>query len=207
MKPINSFSSKVFYLPQENIDTDQIIPARFIKTTNKEELGKHLFANWRYQADGTPNDKFILNLPEFEDVTVLIAGNNFGCGSSREHAVWALIDYGFKVIISTEFGDIFQSNAIKNGLLTIQLDNKSYRSVINYVESNPHSEIKIDLDAQTVRLLNDQTITFQIDGFTKYCLVNGINQLDYLLNLKSQIETFEKSNTITINTEFLGSLL
>jgi 3-isopropylmalate/(R)-2-methylmalate dehydratase small subunit len=186
-----TLTSKVVLLPINNIDTDQIIPARFLKVTDKNGLGSNLFSDWRYLDNGQPNPEFELNLPENQGRQVLLAGDNFGCGSSREHAPWALAGWGLKAILSTSFADIFRNNALKNGLLPVILEPEAYQLVLKTLTHNPELEVTIDLPSQQVSLPNGQTFTFPIDGFSKTCLVNGVDELGYLLNKQAQIADYE----------------
>lgn len=194
MEPLRPFTSKIVALPVENIDTDQIIPARFLKTTSSQGLGDSLFADWRYDASGAPKPDFPLNRPEAKGAAVLVAGNNFGAGSSREHAVWALSGFGFKAVISTYFADIFRNNALKNGLLPIQVDAETHRQLLSLAQEDPETTIRVDLEAQTVTLPDGRAVTFPIDGFARRCLLDGVDQLGYLLNLDSKIADFEASH-------------
>ncbi|GAB4545726.1 MAG: 3-isopropylmalate dehydratase small subunit [Anaerolineae bacterium] len=200
MEPIRPFTSKIVALPVENVDTDQIIPARFLKTTSSEGLGAALFSDWRYHADGSPKPDFILNQPQTQGASVLVAGNNFGSGSSREHAVWALKGYGFKAVISTYFADIFRNNALKNGLLPIQVDQDTYRQLVSLAQEDPATQIHVDLEAQTITLPDGRTVTFPIDGFARRCLLDGVDQMGYLLNLDAQIAAYEAANPARVNT-------
>jgi 3-isopropylmalate/(R)-2-methylmalate dehydratase small subunit len=187
MDPIRIIESKTVVLPRENVDTDQIIPARFLKVTDKKGLGKVLFTDWRYEADGTPKKDFVLNRPEAAGCRVLVAGDNFGCGSSREHAPWALVDYGFQAVISTRIADIFRNNSLKNGLLPIVLDEASVQKLL----AAPGTQIRIDLEAQTVSLPDGTTASFPVDAFSKYCLLNGVDELGFLLGQEETIAAFE----------------
>jgi 3-isopropylmalate/(R)-2-methylmalate dehydratase small subunit len=187
MEPIKSFSSTAVLLPIENIDTDQIIPARFLKVTNKAGLGDALFCDWRYHEDGSPKQDFILNLPESKEAQVLFAGDNFGCGSSREHAPWALVGYGFRAVISTYFADIFRSNALKNGLLPIVLD----ADVVDGLLARPGIELHVDVAAGTVTTPEGERFGFELDAFARTCLLEGVDQLGYLLRQDAAIERFE----------------
>jgi 3-isopropylmalate/(R)-2-methylmalate dehydratase small subunit len=200
MEPIKSFTSKIVGLPINNIDTDQIIPARFLKTTDKEGIGANLFRDWRYNADGTPKSDFVLNQPEHEGAEVLVVGHNFGCGSSREHAPWALVGGGFKAVISTDFADIFKGNALKNGLLPIIVDDETCQQLISLVEEDPSTAITVDLASQTVMLPDGRGVQFPIDSFSKYCLLNGIDQLGFLQGLDAQIGGYETSHPGRVNT-------
>lgn len=187
MKPITTLRSKTVVMPSTNIDTDQIVPARFLTTTSKEGLGRALFADWRYDADGQPKPDFILNRPEAVGCRILVAGRNIGCGSSREHAPWALVDYGFQAVVSTEIADIFKNNSLKNGLLPVVIDDASHAWLL----SNPGTEIEIDLATATVRLPNRAPISFPIDPFARYCLMNGVDELGFLLSKNAQIAAYE----------------
>jgi 3-isopropylmalate/(R)-2-methylmalate dehydratase small subunit len=174
-------------IPSSNIDTDQIIPARFLTTTTKEGLGLQLFADWRYGADGAPNPEFALNRPESRGAQVLVAGRNFGCGSSREHAPWALLDYGFRAVISTEIADIFRGNSLKNGLLPIVVDESTSRWLLE----NPGAEVDIDLGSARLTLPTGVSAAFPIEAFARHCLLNGIDELGYLRSKIADIERYE----------------
>src|SRR5690606_28674336 len=165
MEPIKSFTGKIVALPINDIDTDQIIPARFLKTTDKAGLGASLFSDWRYNADGSPNTDFVLNKPEHKGASVLIGGNNFGCGSSREHAPWALVGAGFNAVVSTYFAEIFRKNALKNGLLPIQVDEETHHQLISLAQEDPDTQVTINLEAQTLTLPDGRKVGFPIDGF------------------------------------------
>ena len=178
-------------LPVENIDTDQIIPARFLKVTNKIGFGNNLFRDWRYDDKEQPITSFVLNNPSFSG-KVLVAGDNFGCGSSREHAAWALTDYGFKVIVSSYFADIFKGNALNNGLLPIQVSPEFLKNILNRIESNPATQLIIDLEAQTIAIENTELVeSFEIDSYKKICMINGYDDIDFLISNKTKIEAFE----------------
>ena len=189
MNPIRVIESRTVLLPRENIDTDQIIPARFLKVTDKAGLGKAAFADWRYGPDGAPLPGFVLNRPEAQGCAVLVAGENFGCGSSREHAPWALHDYGFRAVISTRIADIFKSNALKNGLLPIVIDPASHAALL----AAPGATVRIDLEARTVTLPGGAAVQFPIDGFSRYCLLNGVDELGFLLGQAEAITRFEEA--------------
>ena len=194
MEKLKHIQGSIVAIPVNNIDTDQIIPARFLKVTDKQGLGKAAFCDWRYLEDGeTPNPDFILNKRAYQDASVLIAGNNFGCGSSREHAPWALLGAGFKAVISTEFADIFQNNSLKNGLLPIIVDEETQQQLFSLAEEDPSSTVSIDVESQTVTLPDGRDVRFPLDGFSKYCLLNGVDQLGYLLALDEDIHSFESS--------------
>jgi 3-isopropylmalate/(R)-2-methylmalate dehydratase small subunit len=194
MEPIKPFTTRIVALPVADIDTDQIIPARYLKTTDKAGLGEGLFSDWRYNSDGTPKPDFVLNRPEVKGAQVLVAGNNFGCGSSREHAPWALMGYGFKAVISTYFADIFKNNALKNGLLPIQVDQETYYQLVSMFEEDPSTEVTVDLASQTVTLPGGQTVTFPIEPFAKHCLLHGVDQMGFLLAEEEAIAAYEAAN-------------
>jgi len=178
-------------MPIEEVDTDQIIPARFLKATTREGFGEALFCDWRFHADGAPNRDFILNIPLY-DGRILVAGRNFGCGSSREHAAWALYDYGFRVVVSSFFADIFRGNALNNGLLPVQVSPETLDAIFRAVERDPKVEIEVDLEAQTLAVPAAGIRTdFEIDPYKKLCLLNGYDDMDYLLSLKDEIAAFE----------------
>ncbi|HUE97497.1 MAG TPA: 3-isopropylmalate dehydratase small subunit [Longimicrobiaceae bacterium] len=200
MEAISSFSSRVVLLPIENIDTDQIIPARFLKVTDKLGLGDALFADWRYAADGTPKPEFVLNKPESKGARVLFAGDNFGCGSSREHAPWALVGYGFEAVISTFFADIFQNNALKNSLLPIVISPEIHQSLQARLGRDPDARVTVDLASQTLSLPDGETVTFPVDPFAKHCLLNGVDQLGFLLGEAKAIEAYEASHAQRVVT-------
>ena len=191
MNPITSFSSTAVVLPNENVDTDQIIPARFLKTTARTGLGAHLFADWRYAADGSLRAEFVLNRPESRGAQILVAGHNFGCGSSREHAPWALVDFGFRAIVSTRFADIFRNNALGNGLLPIIVDADVHRDLTQQLERTPSAPLTVDLAAQSLTLPDGRAIAFPIDPFAKHCLLHGVDQLGFLLGEEAAIAAYE----------------
>lgn len=200
MEPVTTFSGTCVALPVDNIDTDQIIPARYLKATDKNGMGDALFADWRYDAAGQPNADFPLNRPEAQNAHILIAGHNFGCGSSREHAPWALQGYGFKAVISTYFADIFRNNALKIGLLPVMVDDETYHQLVSMVEEDPTTPITIDLATQQVRLPDGQAISFPIDGFAKYCLVNGVDQLGFLQSQDESVVAYEEQHPARVTT-------
>ena len=189
MKPIRVVESTTVVLPNANVDTDQIIPARFLTVTTRDGLGQRLFADWRYDKEGNPRPDFVLNQKDTRGAEVLVAGDNFGCGSSREHAPWALLDYGFRAVVSTRFADIFRSNALKNGLLTVVVDEETHRALL----AEPGIEVAIDLEAQTLKLPSGKEVTFPIDAFARFCLLNGKDELDFLLEQESSIAEHEKT--------------
>jgi 3-isopropylmalate/(R)-2-methylmalate dehydratase small subunit len=188
MEPIKTLRSRTVVLPTTNIDTDQIIPARFLTTTTRDGLGQNLFADWRYDAQGTPRADFVLNRPEAQGCQVLVADRNFGCGSSREHAPWALLDYGFRAVISTEIADIFRSNSLKNGFLPVVVDEKTNRWLIEH----PGAEVAVDLDSTTLTLPGGERVKFPLEAFSRYCLMNGIDELGFLLGRMDEIEAYEQ---------------
>ena len=200
MEPIITFQGRAVALPVENIDTDQIIPARYLRVTSKDGIAEGLFIDWRRRPDGTLDPDFPLNRPEAEGAQILIAGNNFGCGSSREHAPWAITGAGYKAVISTYFADIFRSNALKNGLLPIVVDEETYHQLVSLVQEEPSTELQIDLANQAVVLPDGQTVSFPIDGFSKHCLLNGIDEMGFLLKEDQTIAAFEQGNPAVINT-------
>ncbi len=200
MPAFTTLTSTILPLPIDNIDTDQIIPARFLKATDKAGLGDSLFADWRFTPDGQPRPDFPLNRPEYRGAQILVAGDNFGCGSSREHAPWALIGYGFRAVISTRFADIFRNNALKNGLLPVIVDRPTLQQLFNLAAEEPGTTISIDLAAQTLTLPDGRVVTFPVDGFAKACLLNGVDQFGYLLGQMAQIEAFEAAYPNRLNT-------
>jgi 3-isopropylmalate/(R)-2-methylmalate dehydratase small subunit len=189
MEPIKTITSKTVVIPIENVDTDQIIPARFLKVTSKVGIGEKLFCDWRYDAAGNPKPDFVLNKPEAKGAHVLVAGDNFGCGSSREHAPWALVGYGFRAIVSTSFADIFRSNALKNGLLPVVVDPATHKEALEAAEK--HQEFAVDLPQQKLTLPSGRSVEFPIDPFQKNCLVRGVDEMGYLLTHEAQIAAFE----------------
>ena len=200
MNQYPTFISRVAPLIQNDIDTDQIIPARFLKVTEKTGLGKNLFADWRYKSDGSPVADFVLNRPEYQEASILLAGDNFGCGSSREHAPWALTGFGFRAVLSTSFADIFRNNALKNGLLPIVLDHPTHHRLCKMLAEHPLSELAVDLETQTVRLPDGTSVAFPIDSFSKTCLLEGTDELGYLLKFRKVIEDFEAAYEKTEGT-------
>ena len=188
MKPVELIRSRTVVLPVDNVDTDQIIPARFLKVTSKAGLGQNLFADWRYAKDGSPKADFVLNRPESAGAGILVAGDNFGCGSSREHAPWALTDYGFRAVVSTTIADIFRSNALKNGLIPVVVDKTTHQSLL----ARPGIELTIDLEASTLTLPDGASVGFPIDPFARYCLMNGVDELSFLLSQDEAIRAYEQ---------------
>lgn len=193
MKPVTRIRSRTVVLPTKDIDTDQIIAARFLTTTSREGLGRSAFYDLRHNPDGSVNTEFPLNKPDAKGCAILIAGNNFGCGSSREHAPWALLDYGFEAIISTEIADIFRNNALKNGLVPVVVD----EAIHDWLLTNPGAELEIDVAGATLCLPTGESVEFPIDRFAKYCLVEGIDQLGYLLQQSDKISAFEEAREWT----------
>jgi len=200
MEKFTIFKSRLAPLPIDNIDTDQVFPARFLKTTSKAGLGDQLFCDWRYDADGTPKPDFILNKPEGKAAHILLAGDNFGCGSSREHAPWALMQYGFRAVISTSFADIFKANSLKNSLLPIVVSRDTHATLFRAVEKDPAVMVAVDLAAQMLLLPNGSSVQFPIDGFSKQCLLNGVDELGYILEQESLIGAYESKRVLTVNT-------
>jgi len=200
MEPFTTLTSRVVALPIENIDTDQIIPARFLKATDKVGMGDNLFADWRYDRDGQPKPDFVLNQPASRGARVLLAGDNFGCGSSREHAPWALAGYGFRAVISTSFADIFRNNALKNGLLPIAVDQDTQWQLVSLAEEDPAMVLTIDLATQTLRLPDGRSVSFPIDSFSKTCMLQGVDQLGYLLKQDDTIAAFEAAHVAPVLT-------
>ena len=191
-----NFESRTVVLPADNVDTDQIIPARFLKAISMEGMGDNLFRDWRYNPDGTPKPDFVLNKPEAQGAHILVAGDNFGCGSSREHAPWALTQYGFKAVISTSFADIFKGNSLKNGLLPITVPAAVHARLLK----SPGLTVKVDLPAQMLILPDDSAVEFPIDGFAKQCLIDGVDELGYMLQQEPAIAAFEAQRTGSVNT-------
>jgi 3-isopropylmalate/(R)-2-methylmalate dehydratase small subunit len=188
MEPLQQIRSRTVVLPFTNIDTDQIIPARFLRTTTRVGLGKQLFADWRYSADGELKPEFALNRPEAAGCAVLVTGRNFGCGSSREHAPWALLDYGIRAVISTEIADIFRSNSLKNGLVPIEVDEVTGKWLLEH----PGAEVSIDVASATLRLPDGNAVEFPLEAFVRYCLLNGTDQLGFLLSREREISAYEQ---------------
>jgi len=195
MAKFTTLTSHAVPLPAENVDTDQIIPARFLKVTDKNGLGESLFCDWRYLKDGSDNPEFVLNEAASKGAQILVAGNNFGSGSSREHAPWALVGWGFRAIISTGFADIFKSNALKNGLLPVEVSPEVYKAILDAVQLDRSTKITIDLPTQSVTGPGGLEATFPIDAFSKHCLLEGIDQLGYLLSFDEEISAYEQRRT------------
>ena len=201
MEPFTVLTGRLVAIAKDHIDTDQIIPARFLKTISKAGLGQNLFADWRYDDAGQPIAGFPLNRPENQGARILLAGDNFGCGSSREHAPWALTDFGFRAIISTSFADIFRNNALKNGLLPLIVDDATHEQLLSLVAEDPETEITIDLDSQSLLLPDGRRATFPIDAFSKVCLLEGLDQLGYLLKHAPAIAAYEAAHPERVNTK------
>jgi 3-isopropylmalate/(R)-2-methylmalate dehydratase small subunit len=191
VEPLKHVRSRTLVIASSNIDTDQIIPARFLTTTTKDGLGRQLFADWRYRADGSPNPDFVLNRPEARGAQVLVAGRNFGCGSSREHAPWALLDFGFRAVISTEIADIFRGNSLKNGLLPITVDEATSQWLLEH----PGAEVDIDLERARLTLPDGVCVAFPLEAFARHCLLNGVDELGYLRSRLSDIERYEAARS------------
>jgi 3-isopropylmalate/(R)-2-methylmalate dehydratase small subunit len=187
MDKVTTITSHTVVLPVENVDTDQIIPARFLKATSKAGLGTKLFADWRFTPDGKPKPDFVLNQPAAAGAAVLVAGDNFGCGSSREHAPWALYDYGFRAVVSTSIADIFRNNALKNGLLPIVVDAATHAKLL----AAPGAEVTVSVSDQTLALPDGTRVTFPIEPFARFCLLNGVDELEFLLSQSDAIAAFE----------------
>ena len=200
MKPFTAFESRLVALAVNNVDTDQIIPARFLKTVSKVGLGDQLFYDWRYDAQGKPKPDFILNQPEAQGAQVLLAGDNFGCGSSREHAPWALTQFGFRAVISTSFADIFKQNSLKNSLLPIVVPPEAHAGLFAALAADPGATVKIDLASQKVTLPGGTQVEFPIDPFARHCLLEGVDELGYILQRQESIAAYEAQHPAPINT-------
>jgi len=196
MAKFTTLTSKVIPLLVDNIDTDQIIPARFLKVTDKNGLGEKLFCDWRYTSDGSPKPEFVLNQPQHRGSQVMLAGDNFGCGSSREHAPWALTAWGLRAVVSTTIADIFRSNSMKNGLLPIVLTSAEHKQLKSEIEKTPAAEVKIDLEQQAITFPSGTKAQFPIDPFSKFCLLNGVDELEYLRRFTKQVEQYEAANAL-----------
>lgn len=200
MEKFTRLTAKMVAIPTENVDTDQIIPARFLKVTDKNGLGDNLFFDWRYNADGSPKKDFILNTGQGKQAKILVAGDNFGCGSSREHAPWAIMGYGFRAVISTSFADIFRNNSLKLGLLPVVVDKETHYQLLSLLEEEPNTQITIDLASQTVELPDGRKVNFPIDNFSKTCILQGIDQLGYLQSHADAVITYEQQHVDRVNT-------
>jgi 3-isopropylmalate/(R)-2-methylmalate dehydratase small subunit len=200
MEKVITFTSRLAALPIDNIDTDQIIPARFLKTISKIGLGDQLFFDWRYEADGSPKPEFILNKKEGREAQILLAGDNFGCGSSREHAPWALTQYGFRAVISTSFADIFRGNAVKNSLLPIIIPAAAHKALFSALAADPAAQVTVDLAQLKLTLPDGSSVGFPIDEFARHCMLEGVDELGYILNQDATIAAFESGRPLSLNT-------
>jgi 3-isopropylmalate/(R)-2-methylmalate dehydratase small subunit len=192
MAQFTTLVARTVVVPANDIDTDQIIPARFLKTTDKKGLGESLFADWRYDASGAPRGEFPLNAPRAQGAQILVAGDNFGCGSSREHAPWALAGFGFRAVVATSFADIFRNNALKNGLLPVAIDGPAHAALLASLAADPEAELRVDLAAQTLALPGGTAVRFPIDPFSRTCLLEGVDELGYILRFADRIAAHER---------------
>jgi 3-isopropylmalate/(R)-2-methylmalate dehydratase small subunit len=206
MKPFTQLISRIVPLAIDNIDTDQIIPARFLKTISKEGLDRNLFCDWRYNEDGSEKPDFILNQPEAQGAQILLAGDNFGCGSSREHAPWALTQFGFRAVLSTSFADIFRGNALKNSLLPVVIPANIQKELFALRAENPEYTVEIDLASQILKLADGRAVEFPVDPFSKHCLLNGVDELGYLLQHEAEIVAWEARQPWALDTRQAVSL-
>jgi 3-isopropylmalate/(R)-2-methylmalate dehydratase small subunit len=206
MKPFTQLISRIVPLAIDNIDTDQIIPARFLKTISKEGLDRNLFCDWRYNEDGSEKPDFILNQPEAQGAQILLAGDNFGCGSSREHAPWALTQFGFRAVLTTSFADIFRGNALKNSLLPVVIPANIQKELFALRAENPEYTVEIDLSSQILKLADGRSVEFPVDAFSKHCLLNGVDELGYLLQHDAEIAAWEARQPWALNTRQAVSL-
>jgi 3-isopropylmalate/(R)-2-methylmalate dehydratase small subunit len=200
MDKFTTFISRLAPLPIDNVDTDQIIPARFLKTISKAGLDQNLFCDWRYDAAGNPNPDFILNKPEGREAHVLLAGDNFGCGSSREHAPWALTQYGFKAVISTSFADIFRGNSLKNSLLPIIVPPDAHKKLFAALKSDPAATVTVDLAEQLLLLPDGEQVSFPVEAFAKFCMLEGVDELGYILKQEDAIAAYEAKRPLSVDT-------
>ena len=200
MAPFQAFSSRIVPLLVDNVDTDQIIPARFLKTTDKAGLGDALFTDWRYHADGTPKADFVLSQPGMQGRRILLAGDNFGAGSSREHAPWALVGYGFRAVLSTSFADIFRNNALKNGLLPVELPHQAHARLVALLEADPDAELAVDLEGCTVTLPDGEAVGFEVDPFSRRMLLEGTDELGFLLAQSEAVAAYEAAHPQRVDT-------
>jgi 3-isopropylmalate/(R)-2-methylmalate dehydratase small subunit len=200
MEKFTKLDATMVVIPTENIDTDQIIPARFLKVTDKNGLGDNLFCDWRYNEDGSPKEDFILNTEQGKKAKILVAGDNFGCGSSREHAPWAIMGYGFRAVVSTSFADIFRNNSLKLGLVPVIVDQETHYQLMSLVEEEPDTQVTIDLERQKLILPDGRQVDFPIDNFSKTCILNGVDQLGYLQNQADVVEAYEADHADRVNT-------
>jgi 3-isopropylmalate/(R)-2-methylmalate dehydratase small subunit len=203
-EPFESFTSRVIPLPAENVDTDQIIPARFLKTTDRWGLSEALFNDWRFEDDGTPKPEFVLNRREMQGRRILLTGDNFGCGSSREHAPWALTSWGIRAVLSTSFADIFRNNSLKNGLLPIVVEAEKHRQLFELMATDPEVEMTVDLETQVVHLPGDEDLPFDVDPFAKRMLLEGTDEIGYLIGREAAIAAYEASHPPRIDTHLAG---
>ena len=203
-EPFESFTSRVIPFPAENVDTDQIIPARFLKTTDRWGLSEALFNDWRFTDDGSPIPDFVLNRREMQGRRILLTGDNFGAGSSREHAAWALTAWGIRAILSTSFADIFRSNSLKNGLLPIVVEAERHRQLFELLATNPEVELTVDLEAQVVHMPGDEDLPFDVDPFAKRMLLEGTDEIGYLLGREAAIAAYESTHPARIDTHLAG---
>ena len=200
MEPFTELTSRVVPLPNENVDTDQIVPARFLKVTDKAGMDQYLFCDWRFDSAGNPRPEFILNQPQTKGARILLVGANFGTGSSREHAPWALLAFGFRALVGTTFADIFCNNSLKNGLLPVSIPPADHAELLRMVEKDPSLEITVNLSSQTVVLPGGKTVAFPIDNFSKQCLLAGVDQLGYILKQEAPIRAYEGSHPQPVHT-------
>jgi 3-isopropylmalate/(R)-2-methylmalate dehydratase small subunit len=200
LEPFTTLTSRCVLLHASNVDTDQIIPARFLKTVSRRGLGQHLFADWRIDEHGLPRPDFPLNAPAAKGASILVAGDNFGCGSSREHAPWALLDFGFRAVISTRFADIFRNNAVKTGLLPVALPKLAHTVLLDVLAQSPNEQVTIDLETQTVTLPDGSSHKFPLDPFARHCLLNGVDELGFLLDQESAIADYESTHPARVST-------
>ena len=200
MQPFTTLTGVAAPLPMANVDTDKIIPARFLKSINRTGFGKNLFHSMRFREDGSENPDFVLNQPAYRNAEVLIAFENFGCGSSREHAPWALLDFGIRCVIAPDFADIFHNNCFKNGLLPIVVDEETYYQLVSLCEEAPEMRVSVDLASQTLALPGGQQVPFPIDAFAKHCLLHGVDQLGFLMSQSEAITAYEEAHPSRINT-------
>jgi len=200
MEKFTALTATMVGIPTENIDTDQIIPARFLKVTDKNGLGDNLFSDWRYNADGSPKEDFILNTAQGKQAQILVAGDNFGCGSSREHAPWAIMGYGFRAVVSTSFADIFRNNSLKLGLVPVVVDKDTHLQLLSLIEEDPATAVTIDLASQTLQLPDGRKVGFPIDNFSKTCILGGLDQLGYLQTHTTAVKQYETIHADRVNT-------
>ena len=206
MTKFTKFESRLVALPVDNVDTDQIIPARFLKTISKDGLGDQLFYDWRYDADGKPKPDFVLNQPQAKSAHVLLAGDNFGCGSSREHAPWALTQFGFRAVISTSFADIFKQNSLKNSLLPVVVPRDVHADLFRIVAADPAVTVVVDLASQKLALPDGRAVEFPVDAFAKHCLLEGVDELGYIVQQEAAIAAYEARREGSVNTKQAAAL-